>query len=205
MTRDESGTDKYIEDVRIIKEFLLRTESQPVYENWAFYVWGALVIVPGIIHYYVEKVYNLGVAGLFIKVWFPFILVSGFVETISLVRNLEKNSMTFFSRSILKFYLTLIGETFVFGFIILVIIRLNGVRYLPLVFLVMAAGWYFIFAMRFYTQLFYHAFAFIVLGFILYLLNVNHRAMVPLITTIIGISFLSVGFTATIKKKKEKK
>ncbi len=205
MTRDESGKDKYIEDIRTIKEFLLRTESQPVYENWAFYVWGALVIVPGIIHYYVEKVYNLGVAGLFIKVWFPFILVSGFVETISLVRNLEKNSMTFFSRSILKFYLSLIGETFVFGFIILVIIRLNGVRYLPLVFLVMAAGWYFIFAMRFYTQLFYHAFAFIVLGFILYLLNVNHRAMVPLITTIIGISFLSVGFTATIKKKKEKK
>ncbi len=205
MNHRELPEDKYLEDIRTIKEFLLKTESQPIYENWAFYVWGVLVIVAGMVHYYVEKRYNLRIGELFLRVWLPFILLSGFAEIISLVRNLEKNSMTIFSRSILKFYMSLIGETFVFGFVVLVIIRLNGVRYLPLTFLVMTAGWYFVFAMYFYTQLFYHAFGFIVLGFILFLLNVDHRLLVPLIASIIGISSLVVGFTSTLKKRKEER
>ncbi|NOY10258.1 MAG: hypothetical protein GXP33_15600 [Spirochaetes bacterium] len=94
----------------------------------------------------------------------------------------------------------MIGQTIVFISLILLIIKLNGVQYLPVIFLLITAGWYFILALSAYTQLFFHAFAFIIIAFSFYILNIDHRVMVPVVSTIIGISSLTVAFTTTYKK-----
>ncbi|NOY10257.1 MAG: hypothetical protein GXP33_15595 [Spirochaetes bacterium] len=77
MNDNDIDTAKYLEDIRTIKELLLKTEDQPVYENWAFYAWGILIISAGIVHYFAEAAYKLGTGELFLKIWLPAIFIGG--------------------------------------------------------------------------------------------------------------------------------
>ncbi|RKX83997.1 MAG: hypothetical protein DRP57_06795 [Spirochaetes bacterium] len=95
----ERDRGKYIEDIKIIKDIMLKTENEPVYENWAFYAWGVIIITASIIHFFIEAAYNYSPNDLFIKVWLPGILLMLLVETVSIVRNWKKFAYNLFKEN----------------------------------------------------------------------------------------------------------
>jgi len=123
------------------------------------------------------------------------------VETVSIVRNLEKNSLTIFSKRIVKLYLSAFSQSIAYTFIILAIIKLDGAQYLPVVFLLIAACLYSLFAQAGYRQAHLHAFIFITIALVLYILKINHRSIEPIVGVTIGISLLVIGITSDINKK----
>ncbi len=197
-------TDKshYEEDIRTIKELMLRTENEPVYENWAFYSWGLILIAASLIHYFIERAYHYNIGELFLRVWVPTIAIMGLIETVSLVRNLEKNSLTIFSKKIVRLYLTIFGLSIIYIFIILLFIKLGGVQYLPIVLMLVAASFYFIFAIEGYRNAYLHGYILLAIAVVLYLLKIDHRVMVVIVGTVIGTSTILIGIAADINIKK---
>ncbi len=57
--------EKYLKDIATIKDLLADVEKRPLYEPWIFYVWGGLVAIGTLIHFLVEKRFNLTVGELF--------------------------------------------------------------------------------------------------------------------------------------------
>ncbi len=203
-SRDQD-LSKYLKDIETIKDLLFEAEKKPLYEHWAFYAWGGLIILGSLIHFFTERHFNLTVTELFLKVWLPVILVAGFLELISFIRNMSKHSLSLFSRSISKIYLSLIGSCVAFCFIVIFFINLDAVQYLPVVFLFACAVLYFIFAqMSAYTHLFIHGFLMILLAVILYLFNIDHYSLSLIIGLVIGFSLITAGFTSGIIEKKTK-
>lgn len=197
----EKGREKYLEDIKTIKDIMLKTENEPVYENWAFYAWGVILITLSIIHFLIEDAYNYGIKDLFLKIWLPGILLMALVEAISIVRNLEKNSLSLFSKRIVRLYLSIFGQSIAYIFIVLAIIKLDGVQYLPYIFLLMAASFYGTLGQAGYKQAYLHAFIFIAISLCLNILKINHRLMVPIAGVTVGISLLIIGITTDIHKK----
>ena len=75
MDSTEKDREKYLEDIKTIKDIMLKTENEPVYENWAFYAWGLIIIAVSIIHFFIEAAYGYGIKDLFLKVWLPAIIL----------------------------------------------------------------------------------------------------------------------------------
>ena len=201
MVGTEKDREQYIEDIKTIKDIMLKTENEPVYENWAFYSWGVILIAVTLIHFFIETAYNYSPGDLFIKVWLPAIILMGLIEVVSIVRNLEKNSLTIFSKRIVRLYLNLFIQSIAYIFISLLIINLGGAGYLPVVILLMAACFYCTLAQGGYKQAYLHAVIFIAIALVLHILKTNHKLMVPLVGGTIGISSVIIGITTDIHKK----
>jgi hypothetical protein len=193
--RETRDMDKYLKDIAIIKDMLFKAEQKPIYENWAFYAWGGLLILASVVHFLMEKLYFFPIGRLFLEIWLPMILVSSLVEAVTLVRNLARQALAIYSRTVLRFYLSIFGSCGSLTLVVLLLIKLQAISYLPLVFLLAAAIVYFIFAQTTYTHLYVHGFLFIVLAVIFYLFDIPHQALVPIVGCVVGVSQITAGVT----------
>jgi len=197
--------EKYLKDIATIKDLLTDVEKRPLYESWVFYVWGGLVAIGSLIHFLVEKRFNLTVGEIFLKVWLPVILAMGFFEFLALVRNLARHSIPFFSRGMTKLYMSMTGSVAALVFIVLLFIELDAIEYLPIVFLLAGAIIYFILAQRSaYVYLFAHGFLMVLLAILFYLFNIEHHTLSLMVGCVFAISLIIAGFNAGRTEKKGK-
>jgi hypothetical protein len=202
MKENEPDLEKYLEDIATIKDMLFRADNKPIYETWSFYVWGSVIALASVIHYLVERTLGLNLERLFLEIWLPAILLLGLTEVISLTRNMSKQALPLFSRTLVRFYLSLIGCFSVLILLLLLLIRLEAVDYLPLVFLLTGSVFYFVFAQTTYTHMYIHGYLFIVLAVVLYLFHVPHQLLVPVVGCTVGASQVIVGITTACAAKK---
>jgi hypothetical protein len=193
--QETQNLGRYLEDIATIKDMLFKAEQKPLYENWAFYAWGSLIMAASILHFLVERVRLLPVRQLFLEIWLPTLLVAGFIEAISLIRNLSRQALPLFSRTVLRFYLSVLGSAGVFVLIVVMAIKLQAISLLPLLLLLTAAVFYFIFAQTTYTHMYIHGYLFLILAVILYLFHIPHQVLVPLVGCTIGVSLIITGLT----------
>ena len=199
------GLEKYLKDIETIKDLLADVDKRPLYEPWVFYVWGVLVAIGSLIHFLVEKSYDLPIGDIFLKVWLPVILAMAFFEFLAFIRNLASHSLSIFSGGIVKLLMSMIGSSVALVFIVLLFLKLDAIEYLPIVFLLAGAIIYFILAQRSaYVYLFAHGFLMVLLAILFYLLKIEHHTLSLMVGCVFSISLVVAGFNAGRMKKKEK-
>jgi len=197
--------EKYLKDIATIKDLLADVEKRPLYEPWIFYVWGGLVAIGTLIHFLVERQFNLTVGEIFLKVWLPVILAMGFFELLAFIRNLARHSIPFFSRGIAKLYMSMTGSVAALVFIVLLFMKLDAIKHLPIVILLAGAIIYFILAQRSaYAYLLAHGVLMVFLAFVFYLFNIEHQTLSLIVGCVFAISLAVAGFNAGWIEKKGK-
>jgi hypothetical protein len=203
--KTKQDLEKYLQDIQTIRELLSAVEKNPLYENWVFYVWGALILLGSLLHTIIESSFSPSLQQLFLKIWLPVILVMAFFELIAFVRNMSKRSLPLFTRDVVRLIVGLAGSTAALCVVLLILLELNGARYLPVALLASGAIFYFVLAQQAcYMHLFVHGFFFILLAILLYLFRVQHPLMVLGLGSIFAVSMVIVGITDRIAEKREK-
>jgi hypothetical protein len=201
--KPESDLDRYIQDIATIKDTLLQSEKRYVWEPWSFCSWGVLIILGAVIHFLVERRAASSGLVLFLEIWLPVILVSGFIELLTLVRSLRRQSLTIFTRSIVRLYLSLFGSLAALLVLLLLFYRLGALQFVPLVYLPGAAVVYFLLAQSGYTRLYVHAYLFVLLAVLLIVFPVERHLLVLLVGVIIGGSMIIAGLFDWLEKKRQ--
>ncbi len=197
--------EKYLNDIKTIKDLLAEVDKRPLYEPWVFYAWGGLVAIGSLIHFLVESRFHLPIGEIFLKVWLPIILLAGFFEVFALIKNLARHSLSLFSKGIVKLYISLTGVLAALIFIVLLFIELDAIQDLPVVFLLVGAILYFVWAQQSaYVYLFAHGFLMVVVAIVLYLFKIEHHALSLIVGCVFAISLIVAGFNAGRMEKKEK-
>jgi hypothetical protein len=201
--KPEADLDKYLKDIAVIKDTLLESEKRYVWEPWAFCTWGGLIILGAVIHFLVER--RAGTSGLtlFLEIWLPVILISGFIELITLLRSLHRQSLTIYTRSIVRLYLSLIGSLAALLVLLQLFYRLEALQFVPLVFLPGTAVLYFLLAQSGYTRLYAHAYLFILLAVLLIIFPVERHLLVLLVGVSIGCSMIVSGLSDALEQKRQ--
>jgi len=194
---------RYLEDITIIKDTLLESEKRYIWEPWSFCAWGGLIIIASLIHFLVERRAGSSSLVLFLEIWLPLILVSGFIELITLLRSLRRQSLTIFTRSIVRLYLSLIGSLAALTVLLLLFYRLGALQFIPLVYLPATAVIYFLLAQSGYTRLYVHAYLLVLLAVLLVVFPVERHLLVLLVGVCIGCSIIVAGIMDRLGQKKQ--
>jgi hypothetical protein len=202
-TQSQADLDKYLEDITVIKDTLLESEKRYVWEPWAFCAWGGLILLASVIHFLVDR--RAGSSGLllFLEIWLPVILIAGFIELITLLRSLRRQSLTIFTRSIVRLYLSLFGSLAALLVLLLLFYRLQALAWIPLVYLPGAAVLYFLLAQSGYTRLYLHAYLFVLLAVLLTVFPVERHLLVLLVGAGIGASMIIAGLMDLWEQKRQ--
>ena len=201
--KQEEGenADRYLRDIQTIKDLLVKAEQKPIYEYWAFYVWGALVILGSLAHFFVQRRFDPAGSRLFLEIWLPVILVAGFIELIAHIRIMSRQSMSVFTRTIRRFYLSLTGSAGAFCLLLIMLGRAGVAGHMPIAFLLGAAVFYFLLGQVTYTHVFLHGYLLLIVAVLLYLFRLQHEALVLIVGLLIGLSTIVVGITNRVKEK----
>jgi hypothetical protein len=201
--KSPNDLERYLEDITIIKDTLLESEKRYIWEPWSFCVWGGLIIIASLIHFLVERRAGSSSLVLFLEIWLPLILVSGFIELITLLRSLRRQSLTIFTRSIVRLYLSLLGSLAALTVLLLLFYRLGALQFIPLVYLPATAVIYFLLAQSGYTRLYVHAYLLVLLAVLLVVFPVERHLLVLLVGACIGCSIIVAGIMDRLGQKKQ--
>ena len=199
--RPGENQDRYMKDIATIKDILMRSEQKPIYEYWAFCVWGALVIVGAVIHFFLQRRLEPTVRQLFLEIWLPVMLIAGFVELITFIRSMSRQSLNLFTRTVRRFYLSLFGSAVAFCLLVIMLDRGGAVGYMPIAFLLGAAVFYFLLAQVTYSHVYYHGYLFLVFAVLLFIFDLAHDLLVPVVGFLVGVSMIAVGITIRVQEK----
>jgi hypothetical protein len=79
--------------------------------------------------------------------------------------------------------------------------RGGAVGFMPIAFLLGAAVFYFLIAQVTYTHVYFHGYLFLVFAILLYLFDLAHEILVPVVGLLVGFSLIAVGITIRIQEK----
>ncbi|GEM_PF-914949 len=193
--------DRYIRDIATIKDILLKSEQKPIYEHWAFYAWGLLVIIGTVIHFFMQRRFAPSLRQLFLEIWLPVLLIAGFIELVTYIRIMSRQALNLFTRTVRRFYLSLLGSGVAFCLLMIMLNRAGAVGYMPIGFLLGAAVFYFLLAQVTYTHVYVHGYLFLIFAILLYLFDLTHEILVPTVGLLVGLSMIAVGITIRIREK----
>ena len=199
--RAEENQERYIRDIATIKDILLKSEQKPIYEHWAFYAWGILVILGSVIHFIVQRRFEPTVRQLFLEIWLPVLLIGGFIELVTYIRTMSRQALNLFTRTIRRFYLSLGGSGVAFCLLVIMLNRGGAVGYMPIAFLLGAAIFYFFLAQITYTHVYIHGYLFLLFAILLYIFDLSHEVLVPIVGVLVGVSMIAVGVTIRVQEK----
>ncbi|MBN1410224.1 MAG: hypothetical protein JW969_05215 [Spirochaetales bacterium] len=198
-----NNLDKYLDDIRTIKDLLLEVEEQPLVESWAFFVWGALFMVAGIFHYIADVYLKFTLTDLFFKVWIPLLILTGTIEAIAFFRIFQKESIPLLSRRVFKLFVGLIGACITFAIFLSILHTLNAPEFIPVIVALFMATYFTFYAHSSYKVLYIQAILMYALALILFFINVHNPFILALVIVLTGISFIFAGITVIGKQGKK--
>ena len=200
MDPEQQKLEKYLQDLKEIKDLTKRHEEKPLVEYWDFLSWGVLVIAGTLLHTAFLPL-KLNTALLFI--WLPIFITGGAVETLAWVVMIRKLQTPISSRRYLRLYISLLivfsGVCFTFFYLI----HLQGpIAGLMLVLLAM------LFAMIVqlsYLALIVETLATLLAGILLTLLDLRGVTVTALVGIFTGVMFIIMGFHARALERRSGK
>ncbi len=194
--------NKYAQDIKTIKDVLIKTEEKSIFETWVFFAYGIILILGAIANYLILTFLEVTISGIFFKLWIPLLIIMGLLEPIALIRKMSKESLPVFSKTVIKLYLGIFGLFAIAAFPIILLYKSGNLNVLPYFVLC-----FWVIALLFYAQIaspsiFFHAFFLIFAAILLYLADISLGAQIMAIALIIGVSSIVIGITEFIKDKK---
>ena len=194
---------RYSQDIKTIKELLLETKNYTIYERWAFYVWGGLLIVGGILHFTVEGFIQLKPMEYFFYIWVPILVLAGFLELVSFIRNLTKKALTLFSRPIIKFFLSLVLYTLIMVFVSNILLRHHYYTEIPVFIAFGIAGFLAMYSLATHINYLVPSYTLGTICIILYFTPLSTRVLTLLCGICGGLACISCGIICYYLEKRE--
>jgi hypothetical protein len=204
-TQNKNEHDKYAQDIKTIKDVLIRTEEKSIFETWVFFAYGIILIPGAIANYFIITFLGVPISDVFIKLWIPLIIIMSFLEPVALIRKMSKESLPVFSKTVIKFYLGIFGLLAVMAFLIILAYKSGNLNLLPYFVLCFWALALFFYAQIASPSIFFHAFFLIFAAILLYLADISLEILIIAIALISGVSSIVIGITEYIKAKKYNK
>jgi len=199
---NEDLIEKYSEDISTIKGLLLQVDETPMVESWAFFIWGAMVLLSTVLHYFAATAWKLTLAAIFTEIWLPAMLVAILVESLALLKKLGKRHIPIFSRNTVNMYLAVTGMFIVFCFIIIGIISRGNHALLPSFLLTMLSMFFLVYAQNTYYNFMYpFAYALILAGILLYIFEISLLPGMMITGILYGTACLVIGIIAHRKER----
>lgn len=193
----------YSENVRIIKELLFDAKVRTMYARWAFFVWGALIILGGITHYTVQGFISLKPMEYFVFIWVPVLILAGLFEFISFIQNLAKQSLSILSRPVIKFFLSLVILCFMVIFTSIIFLQLKTYHYIPLFLTFAASGFFVVYAMATHITYLLPASILTAISVVLFFFPIPARILVLVCSMCAGGAWIAGGFVCYFLEKKD--
>ena len=105
---DGKELEKYLSDITTIKKLMTKYEEQSIIENWAFFTWGALIIISTFLHFFVASPPGGPVRFHYLYIWLPCLIIGGTFESIAWLRLIKKTDAILGSRRLIKIYISMI-------------------------------------------------------------------------------------------------
>jgi len=91
-------SQRYLEDIRTIRDLMTRYEEQPIIKHWAFYLWGALVVAGSIVNYLLFRSAGLRSVDAILRVWVPVIAIGSLGEVLGWLLHARDSGIALFTR-----------------------------------------------------------------------------------------------------------
>ena len=203
MEKNKNSEDfkKYSKDIETIKGLLMSVEEMPLVESWSFFSWGFLVLLGTLLHFITDQFLKYTIAEIFTRVWIPVFLTGSFFETVSWVRKMSKESLPLFSRTMAKFGMSLLGNITILIIIITILINSGSVNHLPVIIILLLSAFYLLYAQAAQSVYYIYAFFLILMGILLYLIEMDTLMEFIAVGLIYGLTFIAGGIAAYRKEK----
>ena len=200
--KNEDLIEKYSEDISTIKGLLLQVDETPMVESWAFFIWGVMVLIGTVLHYFAATAWGLTLATIFTEIWLPAMLVAILVESLALLKKLGKRHIPVFSRTTVNMYLAITGMFMVFCLIIIGIISRGNHSLLPPFLLATLSIFFLVYAQNTYYNFMYpFGYALILAGILVYLFEISLLPGMMITGILYGTACLVIGIIAHRKER----
>lgn len=96
---------RYLQDLKTIKEILIQHDERPLLENWAFIVWGILIAIATAVHALLAGTAVSESLSLPVLIWIPAVVIGGAFEVAAWARQIRKEEAPLFGRRLARFML----------------------------------------------------------------------------------------------------
>lgn len=194
---------KYANDIKTIKDILIKVEEISIIESWVFYLCGIVTLAGTFLHYLLSYHWGFSTSSILLTIWLPLFCIFVIIESVGVIRKLSAESLPLFPRTVVKLYIGILGSTITSIFII-VILSQNGLQNtIPAVILTLWALFYFQYAQIDFSFLYIHGFIGIAAGILLYVIKIEVSLQYVITGSLGAISFLSAGYSANKIERKQ--
>jgi len=183
-------SQRYLEDIRTIRDLMTRYEEQPIIKHWAFYLWGALVVAGSIVNYLLFRSAGLRSVDAILRVWVPVIAIGSLGEVLGWLLHARDSGIALFTRRSRRILAGYLGV-----FVVLVMVVVDGV---PAgihagTFMAIGSVPLLLYAQVSFGSLFYEGFALLAVALVLRMFS-GHAAELRLAVGVVcGITYIVAG------------
>ena len=172
----------------------MSVHRQPLFENWVFYAWGAILIAGAALHFAVSRRLTWTPMNEFLRLWVPLICIGLTLESTAYVLNAKRAGLPFWSRDFARVASALVGGTAVIVFLVVVLFDAGVGQLVPDVLLLGFAILMFLFGQHpSYGHLNYLAYFALAAAVVLYLFHPDSAVSGLLCGIVAGVSMIVAG------------
>jgi hypothetical protein len=109
MASETPDLEKYLEDIRTIRETMLRGENRLHVPAWFFLTMGGLIAAGTVLHAIAALAWELPLRASLLAIWLPIFLLAGVTEITAWVQKGREEGLPWLSRSFGRFLATIAG------------------------------------------------------------------------------------------------
>lgn len=201
--KQADSTQKYLSDLKTIKDLLVEVAENPLIELWAFFTWGALIIIGTILHFIIEYYFQLNGLRYVISVWGPIIAIGGFFECMAFIRKMGKDCIPLSSRISRKLWTFFVAIAILFAITIGILMRAEITFYIPLTVLLYTSICFLGYGLIAYIKMFIPAFLLILASIFFFIFDLKALLGVVVAGFLIGLSFIGTGIMVWQDEKRK--
>ncbi|MEM5947189.1 hypothetical protein WKV44_01405 [Spirochaetia bacterium 38H-sp] len=163
---EKQDFDRYLEDLREIKQILREKEGYPVVEYWAFLLWGVVVLIGAFIAWWCSSI-GWSEHQIFWGLWLPLMVVASVGEFVAWVRQSRRLDVVLFTPGMLKVIVASIGI-----FVVLLAMSfslLDSGRDVPGIYVLLGSVPLFMYGVMSYMELFFPGAVLLFVGFFMWI------------------------------------
>ncbi|MCP4129716.1 MAG: hypothetical protein GY754_01750 [bacterium] len=197
--------EKYASDLATIKGLLLQVDEKPFLEYWAFFAWGGFILLGTFLQYVAGRFYQVSIPDILLKIWLPMLLCSAFFEIAAWIRRMSKESLPFFSKSLLKIWVGFLGTFVGSCFLIYMFYQVQGFKDFPIIIQIEFAFVFIFYAQISYSHFYLYSYLLVLSAIILYFLGLSISTQFLIVGLLLGCVSIAGGIYSWRKEKQEKK
>jgi len=185
--------DKYADDLATIKSLLMDVDKRPFLEYWAFFTWGALILIGTLIHFWLRITMDLPEPKLFLYVWVPVFIIAASLETLAWLKRMTKESMSLLNQTTMKMFVAMGGVMTAMGLFLVIVVEGTGYSYVPHVVVAMYGIFMLFFGQFSYNFYFGIGYLLVMSAVVLYVLPLPKDIAYLAAGIVLGLTFIVTG------------